>query len=218
MEQTDPATIRSINNLPDLGVKVPETEEEKEKMRQAVVAVVKEIQKPDNFEGFKTSVIEMFSIFGIKQSTDKERIEENNARWERQYKTWQKLANKANIQTGYSADIEIHGVKGSSGNILLDTQVLPGGIRVTGVSPGACSIPDITPASRKFHLPERNFYRTFEEVIGVDPLTKSKDQYKNHPELLNDKQKLFYVIGDGYKRIPFSQSIYKAIRDLGFLH
>lgn len=75
------------------------------------------------------------------------------------------------------------------------------------VSPGACSIPkEISPRKERPELWERrpdvNFYRVFEEVVGINPQTRLEEAYKRNPKLLQDTSKfrIFYIDGNNYIR------------------
>lgn len=77
-------------------------ETEVEYRRGLVTKVVIEINKPNNYEGFKKSVIEMFSAFGIPYTDNLAMQEVDESKWKQSYEGWQRSP------LVYS-DIEIHG-------------------------------------------------------------------------------------------------------------
>lgn len=175
-------------------IKAPESKEAVEKLHESIVNLVNEINKPDNLDGFIKSRDEFFTNLGI-EPTDDETLSKNNKNTAEQAYLEAKLDDKR-------VDVQIHGKGGIYANIYLDRSLLPGGKRITQVSPDACSIPNPIrkPEGGQTRINDKNFYKIMEDNVGIDPDTKQVEMYKNHPYMQNDpkKYKYFYVV-DGRK-------------------
>jgi hypothetical protein len=212
--------VKSSDYLPNLGIKTPENDTEKEKIRQSVVDVVREIQKPDNFDNFKEAAIAMFTQLGLPPSEQSEDLQLTEKKFQESYVKWHSNMQGIKAKDTVRIDIEMFGKDLAYGNIYLYS-TLVAGKRITGVGPGACSLPRAIEPNLTYHTPEKNFYKVFEEVIGVDPQTKVKDMYKRYPQLANlENPKRFYVINDSkenfqYIRVPYNELVFSALLGLG---
>lgn len=208
VEGLDQLQHKSINNLPDLGVKTPEDESQVEALRQSVVRIVTELDKPDNYEEFRAATIAMFEGFGIAPTTDEVLSQRNERMWKGKYSHYQEMTRHINPNADIFLDIEMVG-QGAYVNIYLESnsvKTLKGRSRETKVYPGACSLPQ--PISGKsessWHAPERNFYRTFEEVVGVDLSLKTDADWPHNPYTLQHLSDMytFKVVDGKYQRKP----------------
>ncbi|SRR5258706_6160179 len=197
----------SLDFLPNLGVKTPENSEEMEKRRQSVVKLVNEFEKPNNYDSFREATIRMFGEFGISPAADPKFSEKNEKLWKRQYSSYHEIGNINPTANSYS-DLEMYG-KGAYANIYIRSEIVKtssGPKKVFKVCPGACSLPGPVPkgeSDTSYHYPERNFYKTFEEVVGVDVSYRDSQYWYQSPEVLQEASHMFsfYVVDGKYYRV-----------------
>lgn len=204
---------RSVDNLPDLGIKFPENEKKTEEIRQSAVQLVVELNKSNNYEAYRQAVINLFRQFNISPITSNPNLAEKNEKlWKERYDFYHEMKS---INPNYKEnlmDIEMFG-EGAYANINLKSETintLRGTKRITKISPGACSLPTPVPSDsqNKWHFPEKNFYRTFEEVIGVDISSKNGPDWPKNPNTIQELSKMhsFYVIDNKYYRVNATES------------
>ncbi len=207
-------TELSVDNLPDLGIKTPEDESKIEAMRQSTVRLVTELEKPDNYNSYREAVIDLFDQFGITPATSNPNlVQRNESMWQQKYNFYQEMKTINPNYTANLIDIEMAG-EGAYANIYLSSEVvntLKGPKRVTKVFPGACSLPyPVRPADppSNWHFPERNFYKTFEDVIGVDISLKNDPSWPKLPNTIQELSEMysFYVVEGKYYRVNASEA------------
>lgn len=184
---------KSFDNLKN-EILIPEAS----KVHQALIEIVSELDKQHNEKGFLEAVMKFFNLFGIVPTNDNVLAGKNTELNTRAYQMGQ-LDNSI-------SDIQIHGMGGIYANIYLKRQRKPNGKITTQIYPGACSIPQpiFQTKEGQNRVLDRNFYQIVEQIVGVDPWTKVQEMYKNHPYMLNEKnkQKYFYIVNGKKVQIP----------------
>ncbi len=183
--------------LPE-GVSTPEMETENR--RKLVVDVCVQLDKPNNLEEFKNSVVKMFESFGLKHTSDPDLLDDDNNRWATQYE-WRHSTSRL------YTDIEFHGQTDPNNtkwvqyaNIYINRVHVAGReMPVSLICPGACSLPlDESLMSKDWSgRLTGDFYRKFEEQIGVSESTYTTEHGRNWVKDVRQKKDnhLFSVAG-----------------------
>lgn len=180
-------------------------EKEIESKRDLVLKVVKEINKPENYDGFKKAATEMFAAFGVIETDDTELKAFIERDFRRNYDRKQETPEM-------DLDIVMYGTgKEEYANINIRRKNIPGtNLKVDVVSPGGCSVPMNASGFNK----ESSFYESFEKQIGVDPQTYTMEEPKRWVDGRrneNDIYHIFAVVGSKYFRIPANEWTAKLV-------
>lgn len=204
-----PRVPKSVDHLPDYGILPPDSEQERQRLRQSVVNLVAELNRPDNFENFAQATSDMFTQFGIPPSDKEARQQWSRQNWQDIYRSWHTLGPLPN----HILDLQIKGPENSYANI----NIIPRQAKKTHensqlvqITPGDCSRPQPVPKNPTAKsLQARNFYQTFESVIGISQESKHHSPYLNQHTLLDpDQQRLFYVVdGRQAKRVKLHEAL-----------